>query len=876
MFARTSSLALWLATILLVATPFVLAFDYGGTLDWSQYLATVAVSWAIGLTLLAVSIGSIESISLRHFILPGLILLWAAYGLFQSIPLPSGLVQWLSPATYAAATQWAAPLTQAAPDYMPISMAAADSRHIAALLAVTAAVLWAATVAFSCRLRAGWLLIAISFGASAIAVIAIYQSVSGTTDFWWIVPDFKGKPFGPFLNRNNAALMFNIGIAASLGLIAWRVNALTPLSIDDPRFRFDDLYSIIGDRNTQIGMATLLASGAGVLFCGSRAGVLTLAIAVCISLGWIKSRRGRVWQVSVVLGMAVAAGLLLVPRSAPVESIDRIAESAAVPDFQDARLSHWPDGWRAAVAHLPAGSGLASYAYAYLPFIQTSQPSWFHHADNLWLELVVEQGLVGLAFLVAIVFLLVRALRMLKYSSDTLDQGLIIAGWYLLTAIAVSQLFDFGMINLPNLWTATLFLGAIYARGSVVGPAAVDRKKRRDEAGVEGLRSNGLAHTTPRGTTLLLTGRRFGRGRVKQASTGTSRPGAGDLRSRVLQVAVGATFCLATAAAHIPIRGAAAAESALSVVRVELANETTDPDRLDQLIRLLAAEYETSADDRLAILLCELNFQRGRVADVQAANPKSQEAAIRLYRSTSKINRRLRKEPSIPVLANDYYRQAAQYARLSLERLPLGIESRMWSIYLDFVDPGESTTVEAVNQLAAIYRNDPDRLISLGQTAAESRLDQAAVELWRRALLLRPDRVFEIANIVSRMPSYRLSAIVPETHGNYAIALPLLLRDPGQNREAITGSLQIIRLDQAQSSDELSRLNQITAQAAIVAGRPDLATERLRAAVSFSPGDAKLRTQWIRHLRQYESPEEAAREEGAAKLIFAGDSRFAP
>ena len=102
-----------------------------------------------------------------------------------------------------------------------------------------------------------------------------------------------------------------------------------------------------------------------------------------------------------VIGLILAIAIVLIPSSESSGSYARLREGFQEPGWisSDGRMLHWPDGLIASTAYLPLGSGLASYSYAYLPFQSDNPSEWFHHADNLWLEMLVEQGIVGMGLI---------------------------------------------------------------------------------------------------------------------------------------------------------------------------------------------------------------------------------------------------------------------------------------------------------------------------------------------------------------------------------------------------------------------------------------------------------------------------------------------
>ena len=247
---RARELLLWIAAAIMVSLPFILALDFGGFLHWSQWLAAVAVLGFASLALAAELLGwakpithRIKKLSWKTHALFGLLLIWICYAYFQTIPLPAGLVSWISPASATAYSDWVQPFGLENP-WHPISVAVGDSYHAIAVLCIVAATVWASPIVFSSRERIGFLLAAIALSGTAIAVIGIIRMMFPDFRMWSFREGGEGSPFATFLNRNNAALFMNLGVASSLGILAWRMSDLHDQEVDVDGFQMEDLLSL--------------------------------------------------------------------------------------------------------------------------------------------------------------------------------------------------------------------------------------------------------------------------------------------------------------------------------------------------------------------------------------------------------------------------------------------------------------------------------------------------------------------------------------------------------------------------------------------------------------------------------------------------------
>ncbi len=631
--------------------------DYGGVLRWTHYL--------IALATLAATIAALPSLTQsessdgwrRHRLLVPIIL-WAAYAWFQTVPLPQSVVERLSPASAQAYTDWITPYVNqdSLPDSFPISVAPYDSWHVFGMLLVLVGIAWSAAQLFHTRERVGWLLCLISIAAIINVLIGVWRILVPDSIAWSAIANPDGQTFGAFVNRNNAALFLNLGLAASLGLLSWRLTAMTGLEVDDPSFEFNDLFSLINDRESVVGVVGAAACLTGLMICGSRGGLVSALFGGLLAFGWVRQRRGFISLPVVGAVIAIAAACLIIPFNLDLKSLHRFelsAESDTSTILRDGRLQHWRDGFEAGVAHLPAGSGLSTYAYAHLPFKKTGPHAWYHHADNLWLELFVEQGVVGIALFLLAATIIVQSLHHLSLSHDPLDQGLRTTGWYALGAILVSQAFDFGLIIPANLIVTVILMSAIVSRDATC--------------------------------RFLLAGE----------SSGIV------FKSQRFEIAayVGAAVSVAALLIAIPIlRQGAEIESAVRSVQARFDGIKVDPIKLQEASESLRETVGTEMPPEVLTLLSEIDYRLARVTEVMEAQPTSGEQLEEIYLQTGVVPRRLRwrqdSSENVVRLAStsatetestQLYRHSLERAGQALLTLPLDSTARTKYVYLDFI-----------------------------------------------------------------------------------------------------------------------------------------------------------------------------------------------
>ena len=259
--------------MILAVLPIFVAIDFGGVLWWTQYVAGLAILAAFLLALPSL-VDWNRYARPRQLLVIVPLLLWLAYSYFQTITLPPSIVAVLSPGSHAAYTQWLEPILPATklPDSFPISIAQDDTLHAVALFGVLFVLAWTSLRVFNTRARLIGLLSCVAISGAVVAVLGVVGLMLPDIPFFASMD----QHFSTFVNRNNAALTMNLGMAASLGLLSWRLSALTGQELDGDEFEFNDLFALTSDRNSAIGSCC--------------------ALRYCASLGFSFADHGLAWR----------------------------------------------------------------------------------------------------------------------------------------------------------------------------------------------------------------------------------------------------------------------------------------------------------------------------------------------------------------------------------------------------------------------------------------------------------------------------------------------------------------------------------------------------------------------------------------------------
>jgi len=481
---RFARLSLAVAQGVVIALVTVAPWLFGAIQPTVQAWLAVALAAALLACLLAVVLGRSPQ-PLPLALLPVL----GAIGLggLQLVPWPESVASVLSPRAVALRGEMesAAPSTDASlaarfalpakPDLQPISLYPASTRRDLVLLLLAAGVFLLGAVCFQQRVAVRWLLVFAAANGAAVTLFALVQRLSWNERLYWTVPlTMGGTPFGPYVNRNHAGGFLNIALACALGACVWVLgrDAGQERAATQSRLRPGDglaarlrwrglafLAHLDGRKVLVLFLAAWLAAG---VFCSLSRGAMVamLAAAACTLLAvWLARRRPH--GLAIGLGVAVIGLALLAWCGQTAAVRERLATLVRGPSDSYARIHVWRDAIRAVPDFWRTGSGLGTFRF--LHGVYQSRPAnvWYVHAENHYLEALVETGIPGLALLLAaMVAVGAAAWRLIRTGSDLEAIALGVAVVFALSSQALQSMVDFGLYLPANLLLAAVLCGA--------------------------------------------------------------------------------------------------------------------------------------------------------------------------------------------------------------------------------------------------------------------------------------------------------------------------------------------------------------------------------------------------------------------------------
>lgn len=282
--------------------------------------------------------------------------------------------------------------------------------------------------------------------------------------YWqdWVVVE-EASPSGAFLNPNGAAgwLCIHLSIAVALTTLSWvsdrgrlpeGIRRARSLPGSRGESAGQQLLAMLARLNTYqiLSVVAVAMLFAGAAATRSRAGILAAVSVFLVSaLVSLVRRRFLVMLVLILVISGIAVSLLTAFEEDQVVVSELSTLSAPIQQISG-RLRHWSEVL-VSVRDFPLlGSGMGCYRFTTLPYLRWGVSRWFQQADNQFVEMAVESGVIGFLLYCGFgILLLYSGLKMIRASeSGGRGQNHSLAAWGVMCvaiafAQAISATFDY-------------------------------------------------------------------------------------------------------------------------------------------------------------------------------------------------------------------------------------------------------------------------------------------------------------------------------------------------------------------------------------------------------------------------------------------------
>ena len=412
-----------------------------------------------------------------------LLMLGAGYVLFQALPASSSLGSSVpivnlerfenSGLTQVEIEQFKYPEVEA------ISVYPAITREKLVDLIIGIGIFISATLLLTDRQSIITTFVGIALSGVLITFFGVIQSVSWNGNLFWSIPIQGGNVFASFVNKNNAAgfLVVTFGAAmffVSRQIIEWNVQTKSGLVNDNADWenRIQDRAPVtrvvlrfvanLHPKHLYSLAATVIIFG-GVIASLSRGGMLAVSGAALLAFVFLaRSNRKMVTAIAILMFAGGLAFVTFAERSDSV--VEKIESFSDVGQAAAPRLAHWNDAIPFAMEHWKVGTGAGSYRYVTSTMQSFFFEKIFAHAENIFIETLIEVGIGGLLILLGVIFLCFRSCIRLIKRQEKFDQALGISGMATLVGIIIASSMDFGLYLPANTIVLAMFMGVIVGR----------------------------------------------------------------------------------------------------------------------------------------------------------------------------------------------------------------------------------------------------------------------------------------------------------------------------------------------------------------------------------------------------------------------------
>lgn len=428
---------------LLLALVAFVPWPFGSVDAWPQEVIICAAAVLLLLFIAKLLLVRHARVTWNWTYLPiGLFLLLAG---FQLIPLPHRLLSLISPNTLRVKSHLLPDLPDAAKGPMTLTFDGNATRHDLRLVLACAVIFFVALNVLRTRGRIKRVLIAISAVGGMAILLALAQDMTNAGKIYWAFQTrYRTAISGPFAGHNDFPLFANMSIGAAVALLAY-------LNFDWMRPRLHRSHGELSKLGSgwriaiNVVLVAVIMLGAGAVFLTlSRSGLFAMAAAaVCMMI-----IAGVRWHLNIEGWLIGACLMLCFAASAYFASYSVIHRLATLQHPLEEYGSRWQmvKDILAAWPKFPLlGTGLGTHEAVYPMFEHLLYTPNFDHAENEYVQMLEETGILGLGIVLWFIGLIVAAFA--RASKQSTNSAISSASFGLglgLLAIAFQSGFGFG------------------------------------------------------------------------------------------------------------------------------------------------------------------------------------------------------------------------------------------------------------------------------------------------------------------------------------------------------------------------------------------------------------------------------------------------
>ena len=312
----------------------------------------------------------------------------------------------------------------------------------------------------------------------AISILGIWQQQLMGNKLYGAIAVAGAAPFGPFVNKNNAAGFLLASVGAALGLLLFSL-ASRKEARGTHLYSISTLRAVLESKSATMALLSSVVIICGLLFSMSRGGVVALFAGVlCTSILVLRGKNlGAALALIVFVSIASIAFVAAAGNWQPVS--DRVSlafdESRLA---EDGRIGIWADCLHIVRDFWLTGTGLGTFSGVFRVYDSNPDGVIATHAENVLVQLACEGGLPLFLIAIAIFGTMFRSAIFMMVSQRSDIRALGTTWLFVLTTQLIASCFDFGLY-IPALLYQLAFLTGVLSSQYGGGEEELQKDKVR-------------------------------------------------------------------------------------------------------------------------------------------------------------------------------------------------------------------------------------------------------------------------------------------------------------------------------------------------------------------------------------------------------------
>ncbi len=458
----------WIGRIIVVLIVLIAPWWIGSVSKQSQFvLCCLAVA---GLAVWWLEMAIVRAKSYAVPMLSIVVGLGLIMGTAQLVPLPGFVSKYIAQQQRSVIKDLGSPVPGELPDgasgkllklrpKTTLSVNPEETQHYVSLLVIALICLLLSAHYFQSRESVTWFAGIIAFQGAALAVFSIYQRFNFNGKIYWIVERTQGgKPFGPFINRNNAGGYLLLCLAAALGFayLAFtyhqRYDRPRPLIGRDYTFpkRMQLKFLLFVRELTLWKIVSLLLAISiyvAIMMSLSRGATVALIVASVLSMWIVGIAKFPKSTLVFSLITVCLTGILLSWLGAWEDIASRFESFNDREEIaEEGRFRLWLDALQIFPDYPIFGCGLNTFKDVFRGYRESLERQYFEYAENAYVQTLIESGIAGLVLLLsAIVISAISVQQILSRGNSRKTAAVATIGTFALISQLAAGMFDFGL-----------------------------------------------------------------------------------------------------------------------------------------------------------------------------------------------------------------------------------------------------------------------------------------------------------------------------------------------------------------------------------------------------------------------------------------------